>query len=360
MTPLAARLVRRIAAEGPITVADYMAACLLDPEHGYYATCEPFGVAGDFVTAPEISQMFGELIGLCLAQAWMAQGAPGRIVLAELGPGRGTLMADLLRAAAAVPGFAAAARLHLVEASARLRALQARRLAEHAPVWHDSLDGLPEGPLFLVANEFFDALPIRQFQRSGAAWAERMVGVRDGRLAFGLSPPAPLAGLADRLEDTAEGDLVETCPAAPGLAAEIGARIAAQGGAALIVDYGGWRSRGDTLQALHAGAFDDPLAHPGEADLTAHVDFEPLAEAVRAAGAVPAGPTPQGVFLERLGIAQRTARLADKLAGPALNAHMAGHRRLTHPEEMGRLFQVLGVSPPATPPLAGFDPGEGP
>jgi SAM-dependent MidA family methyltransferase len=348
MTPLGRLLARRIAATGPISIADYMAECLLHPAHGYYATRDPLGAAGDFTTAPEISQMFGECLGLCLVQAWMDQGAPSPVVLAELGPGRGTLMADLLRAARVVPAFGTAAGVHLVEASPVLRARQAQALAGHDPVWHDTIATLPEAPLFLIANEFFDALPIRQFQRDAAGWRERQVALdAEGRLAFALSAPTPLAALDHRLGDTAPGDVVELCPAAQPVTAEIGRRIAARGGAALIVDYGGWRSRGDTLQAVRGHAFDDPLAHPGEADLTAHVDFEALARA-----AVPAAHSalvPQGVLLDRLGIAHRAERLARTLSGGALAAHQAALRRLTHPEEMGRVFQSLALFPAGGP-----------
>ncbi len=353
MTPLGRLLIRRIGATGPITIADYMAECLLHPRHGYYATRDPLGAAGDFTTAPEISQMFGELIGICLAQAWLDQGRPAPFALAELGPGRGTLMADLLRAAGSVPGFAEAAQVHLVEASPALRDRQRKTLAGRDVGWHDTADTLPETPLFLVANEFFDALPIRQFVRDDKGWRERQVGVTDGTLCFGLSAPAPVAALDHRLSDTRPGDLVETCaPAAPVVAAVAG-RIARHGGAALVVDYGGWRSLGDTLQALRGHARADPLACPGEADLTAHVDFEALA---RAAGGVRAGaPTKQGVFLERLGITARAQALARNLSGAALDRHVAAHRRLTHPQEMGSLFQVLGFAPRTAPPLAGLD-----
>jgi SAM-dependent MidA family methyltransferase len=343
VTPLGDRLARRIAATGPLTVAEFMADCLLDPTHGYYATRDPLGAAGDFTTAPEISQMFGELLGLCLAQAWIDQGAPGRIVLAELGPGRGTLMADALRATRSVPGFHAALSVHLVEASPALRARQAETLAEAAPVWHDRIEGLPEAPLFLLANEFFDALPVRQFVRLAQGWGERMVVLDGGRLGFALSPPGPVAALAHRLADTRPGEVVELCPAAAPIAAEIGRRVAAHGGAALVIDYGGWRSRGDTLQAVRRHAAEDPLAHPGEADLTAHVDFEALALAARPAAH--AGPVAQGVFLERLGITARARALAARLTGEALGSHVAAHRRLTHPEEMGRVFHVLSIHP---------------
>lgn len=353
MTPLGAMLVRRIRAEGPLDVASFMAACLLDPQHGYYATRDPLGRQGDFVTAPEISQMFGELLGLALAQAWMDQGAPESFCLAELGPGRGTLMADALRATRIVPGFHAALGLHLVEASPVLRACQARTLAGWQPHWHAELATLPEMPLFLIANEFFDALPIRQFQRHPAGWAERMIGLGpDGRLAWGLAPPVPLAALAHRLEDTHPGDIVETCAPAAGVMAQIEARIAAHGGAALVVDYGGWRSLGDTLQALRDHAPDDALAHPGEADLTAHVEFEALVSAAPALGH--SRMVAQGTLLARLGIAQRTKRLAARLNDTALENHLEGARRLTDPGEMGTLFKALAFFPRTGPVPPGF------
>ncbi len=351
MTPLKDILKARIRATGPMTVADYMAECLLHPQHGYYATRDPFGAAGDFITAPEISQMFGELIGLCLAQSWLDHGAPPRIVLAELGPGRGTLMADLLRATAGVPGFHDAATVHLIEASATLRQIQARNLP--MAVWHTDITDLPEGPLYLVANEFFDALPIRQFVRDKGGWRERVVGLQDDRLSFGLTAASPLLALDHRLADTRDGDLVELCPALPAIVGDIGRRIARHGGAALCVDYGDWQSLGDTLQAVTGHAPTDPLSHPGAADLTAHVDFAAIARA--ATPALHSRLTPQGVFLERLGIVDRARALARNLTGPALESHLAAHRRLTHPAEMGNLFKVMGLFAAGSATLPGLD-----
>ena len=353
MTPLGKALRARIAATGPITLADYMADCLMHPEHGYYSTRDPLGAQGDFTTAPEISQMFGELLGLSLAQSWLDQGAPAPFALVELGPGRGTLMADLLRATRAVPGFHAALRLHLVEASPTLRARQQETLAAHAPRWHDGPDTLPDLPTWAIANEFFDALPIRQFQRADTGWRERMVGVEGDRLGFGLSAPAPRPELDHRLDDTGEGDVVETCAPARDWASALGSRIAARGGAALIVDYGDWRSLGDTLQALSAHRRADPLEAPGMADLTAHVDFEALADALPCAHSRLA---PQGVFLQRLGIAQRAERLAQGLEGAARETHLAAYRRLTDPAEMGTLFKVLGLMPRGAAPPPGLEP----
>ncbi|SHM31028.1 SAM-dependent methyltransferase, MidA family [Roseovarius litoreus] len=350
-------LIARIRADGPMTLAEYMADCLMHPEHGYYATRDPLGAAGDFTTAPEISQMFGELLGLSLAQAWMDQGSPEGVTLAECGPGRGTLMADVLRATRAVPGFHAAMRVHLVETSPTLRAVQgatlSRALGRDDITWHDHVDALPDAPLFLLANEFFDALPIRQLQREGGMWRERCVGLSGDALALGLSAPKPVAALAHRMEDTRDGDIVEICVGAQAMAGAIGARIGARGGAALIVDYGDWRSLGDTFQAVAGHEAADPLADPGGADLTAHVDFEALAQA--AAPAKHSRLTPQGVFLERLGITARAQALAHGLEGAALDAHVAAHRRLTHPAEMGTVFKVLGLFPETAAPPPGLE-----
>jgi len=356
VTPLGQRLATRIRATGPITIADYMTACLLDPTDGYYTTRDPLGAAGDFTTAPEISQMFGELLGLAIAQSWLDQGAPDRFVLAELGPGRGTLLSDALRATASVPGFNAAAELHLVEASPTLRAQQAEALKTHAPKWHDTVDTLPDAPLYLIANEFFDALPIRQFQRDGAGWSERVVGMKDGALAAGLTPALPISALDFRLEDTVDGDIVETCSPAQAITGAISARISQYGGMALIIDYGDWRSLGDTLQAVRAHAPTDPYEAPGQADLTAHVDFEALANAATKAGAGHSRLTPQGVLLERLGISARAAALCQGAGDDQAATITSACHRLTHPSEMGTLFKALAISPQGAAMPAGFAP----
>ncbi|MFP7569823.1 class I SAM-dependent methyltransferase [Marivita sp. S2033] len=358
MTALADILRRQISATGPLTVAQYMSACLLHPEHGYYTTQDAFGAQGDFTTAPEISQMFGELIGLCLAQAWMDQGAPKPFSLAELGPGRGTLMVDVLRATRRVPGFHDAMELHLVEASPRLRDIQAKALKAHGPKWHDTVESLPEDrPLFAIANEFFDALPIRQFQRDAAGWREVMIGLsREGALQRGLSDAVPIAALDHRLDDTEPGALVETCAHGTAIIEALAWRIAAQGGLALVIDYGGWRSHGDTFQAVAEHKPVDPFARPGKADLTAHVDFEPLAKAARSLGCEVSALCKQGEFLERLGITARAQGLAQGLSASALESHIAAHRRLTHPKEMGSLFKVLGLYPHGESPPPGLEP----
>ncbi len=350
---LKSQLLRQIAVDGPLSIAAYMQTCLLHPEFGYYTTRDPFGSAGDFVTAPEVSQMFGELMGLCLAQAWKDQGGSA-CVLAELGPGRGTLMADMLRATRGMAGFAP--EVHLIEASPALRDIQAQTLEGVTPVWHDDVTTLPDAPLFFIANEFFDALPIRQFVKQGAGWAERRVGAEEDRLVYGFAPPAPLDMLADRLETTEDGQMVEHCAYAAPIMAELSARIARHGGAGLIVDYGDWGSRGDTFQAVKGHAPCDPLETPGEADLTAHVDFKAMAEA----STCPVTKmVEQGALLYHLGIGPRAQALAERLddAGDeaGLKQHLAAYQRLTDPAQMGSLFKAIALHPEGSPPPPGFE-----
>ncbi len=353
MTPLMGLLADRISAAGPITVAEYMSECLLHPEHGYYMKGTPFGIPGDFITAPEVSQMYGEIIGLALAQAWIDQGRPRPFVLAELGPGRGTCMADILRASRGVTGFSDAARIHLVEASASMRGMQSRKLGAERITWLASVSDLPTAPLFLIASEFFDALPIRQFVRTGSGWRERLIDMRDHMLVFGLGEAAVVADLDRRMANTRPGDIVELRPSAQTVITSVASRLADHGGAVLVIDYGNWCSLGDTLQAVKGHRNVDPLAEPGLADLTAHVDFGALADA--AADVIHSPLTRQGVFLERLGITARANRLARSLRGNSLDAHTAAHRRLTHPQEMGGIFKVLGLTPKDAPGFPGLD-----
>jgi NADH dehydrogenase [ubiquinone] 1 alpha subcomplex assembly factor 7 len=358
VTPLAEQLARRIRTLGPVTVAEFMAEALGHPAHGYYTTRDPLGAGGDFVTAPEISQIFGELIGLWCADAWVKMGRPSPVILAELGPGRGTLMADALRAARVLPDFLAAIRLHLVEASPALREKQRTALAGHAPRWHATSAELPDGPLLLVANEFLDALPIRQFVRLREGWRERLVGLgADGGFAFLPAPgPTPsLALLPAALAGAPEGSLVEVCPAALALVENLARRLAAAPGAALFVDYGHARSgAGETLQAVRAHRRHEVLADPGAADLTAHVDFAALKEAAAAAGARVLGPVTQRDFLQELGIETRLATLLRRATPDQAPAVESGARRLIDAAEMGSLFKVMALAAPLLPPLAGF------
>ena len=360
-TDLADRLTRHIRAHGPMTIAAFMAMTLHDPQAGYYARRQPLGSAGDFVTAPEISQVFGELIGLWCADLWQRMGSPDPVILAELGPGRGTLMADFLRAAAGVPGFRAALRLHLVEASPLLREEQRRRLGAADPVWLSGIDELPEGPLFLIANEFLDALPIRQLVRGRAHWAERLVATdAAGQLCFADGPENPALTLLVPPErrDAAPGTIVEICPAAVALAASLAERLRRQQGAALFIDYGyGDAMSGPTLAAIcghrAAGVLDAPGAH----DLSAHVDFAAFAAAARAGGAAVYGPVAQGAFLTELGAQARLAALLRHAAPAQRPALETGLRRLIDPAEMGTLFKVLAATSPGLPMPAGFADG---
>ena len=348
MTTLTEMLKDRIAFDGPISVADYMAECLMNPKHGYYTQQAVFGRSGDFVTAPEISQMFGEMIGLALGSAWQAQGCPPDAIIVELGPGKGTLMQDLCRISPTISGFEQLP-VHMVESAPKLRSIQAEAIP--GVIHHNDVSTLPKKSIFLIANEFFDALPIRQFCRTALAWEEFLIGEVAGDLKFGRAAPQLFDFLTHRFQDTKAGDIVEYCPALPRIMAAISERITAYGGAAIIIDYGGWRSKGDTLQAIGDHKMVSPLTAPGMTDITAHVDFEAIFNG--AAPATVSRLTTQGIFLERLGITQRAQALAQKLTGDALNTHIEAHRRLTHPDEMGNLFKVLGVAANA----ALFPPG---
>jgi len=353
---LARLLAARIRESGPLPIADYMEAALAHPEHGYYRTRDPFGARGDFITAPEITQMFGELIGLWCVDVWRRMGEPESFVLAELGPGRGTLMGDALRAAKLAPDFLAGARLHLVETSPVLRMAQECTLGAHRPRWHERAEDLPDGPILVVANEFFDALPVRQFIRRETGWHERRIGLgEDGETFVFTLDPTPNEVAIPPISDSARlGAIREVAPATLALAAWLGARIARDGGAALIVDYGYYPSVcGDTLQALRDHRAHFVLDDPGDADLTAHVDFGAIADAARTGRARAWGPAPQGDFLLSLGIEERARLLA--AANPVQNANIvAAYRRLIDPFAMGSLFKVLAVTHPALPALAGF------
>ncbi|HEX6980437.1 MAG TPA: SAM-dependent methyltransferase [Alphaproteobacteria bacterium] len=359
MTPLGALLADRIRRDGPIPVADYMALCLGHPEHGYYRRAEAIGAGGDFITAPEISQMFGELLGLWAAEIWLSTGQPRPVRLVELGPGRGTLMRDALRAAGqALPAFRTAIDLHLVEINPRLRALQAAALREASPTWHDSLATVPDGPAVIIANEFFDALPVQQFVRGTDGWRVRCVGVdaTSGRFAFVPGPRVDDPELEPAHRSAPVGAVVEISPASREIAAQLARRVRA-GGAALAIDYGPMTSGiGDTLQAVRRHRKVDPLADPGGSDLTAHVDFVALARVAREAGADVYGPVPQGIFLHRLGIAARAAMLLRRATAAQRRDIASAYERLIGEGGMGTLFKALAIVPPGATPPPGFDP----
>lgn len=339
------RLAAEIAATGPIGVDEYMTRCLHDPAGGYYATRPAIGEAGDFVTAPMVSQMFGELIGLWLIESWRGIGAPSRAILAEAGPGDGTLMSDALRALRLEPAAGAAGEVWLVETSAPLRQAQARRLEDARPRFVNSIEQLPaDAPLLLVANELLDCLPARQFQRTAGGWAERVVGVgADGALALGLRPAA------GRFPDASVGAVIERSAAQEAFAAALAKRLAQQGGVALLIDYGRDRPGcGDTLQALARHEKVDPFAAPGEADLTVHADFPAVLEAARREGAC-AGLLTQAEFLRRLGIAERAEALMRARPDRAETTRRQ-LERLTAPDQMGTLFKAAAFWTGAPPP----------
>ena len=365
-TVLKTRIKALIETAGPISVADYMGLCLADPQHGYYMRREPFGTSGDFTTAPEVSQMFGELIGAWCLEVWSGFGRPEKLNLVELGPGRGTLMADVLRVARLDPDFCAAAHVHLVETSPRLRSAQEQTLAA-APLprtWHETLESVPEGPTILVANEFFDALPIRQYVLASGNWHERVVGLDrgSGDLMFAAGPARlDTAGLPEDIANPkargiGDGAILETQPVANAIAGDIAARLTRHGGAALVIDYGYERTAiGDTLQALERHAFADPFANPGQADITAHVNFEALARAAREAGAAIHGPMTQGDFLVALGLLERAGSLGSGKDVAVQERIRDDVERLAAPDQMGTLFKVLAFSShcPAPRPFPG-------
>ena len=358
MSALFDLIAKRIRRRGPISVAEYMELALAHPVHGYYRTRDPLGGEGDFVTAPEISQIFGELVGLWCTDTWERMGAPDPVILVELGPGRGTLMADALRAAAVRPAFRRALRVHLVETSPVLREAQGKSLADAAS-WHESLETLPHGPLLAIANEFFDALPAHQFVRTEHGWRERVVRLDpsgDG-LSFALAPRETKAQrfIPARLATAEVGTQWESSPAALDLAGQLAHRVVEGGGAALVIDYGHvLGGSGETLQAVRGHTRHEPLAEPGTADLTTHVNFAALADAAAEAGAVCHGPVTQRAFLRALGLDRRLAKLLAAATSAQAPLVESGARRLIEPGGMGSLFKALAIADPKLSDLAGF------
>lgn len=359
MSELKRILQESIAHDGPMALDTFMAVCLGHSRHGYYMTRDPFGVKGDFVTAPEISQMFGELIGLWAAEVWMRLGAPDQVHLVELGPGRGTLMADALRAARVSNEFSSALHVHLVETSPVLQQMQQETLAQSpVPVtWHASLETIPEGPAIFIANEFFDCLPVRHYVKAAQGWCQRLVGLNaQGELSFGLSAdPEPLLTM-----DAPDGAVLELSPASQLFMGQLAGRIAKGQAAALIIDYGhGETGYGETLQALRAHKSVSPLECPGEADLTAHVDFAALTRAAQTAGADVFGPVMQGELLMRLGIAQRADALKKRATDDQARAIDLALARLVtervgEAPGMGKLFKALALVPKGASVPPGF------
>jgi SAM-dependent MidA family methyltransferase len=354
------RLREAIARDGPMPIDRYMQACLADPEHGYWQRTASIGAGGDFITAPEISQVFGELIGIWCALAWERLGRPAPLRLVELGPGRGTLMRDALRAVRALPQFLDAATVHLVELSAPLREVQRQTLASSAQggkeqrgvpaiAWHERLDEVPPGPAIIIANEFLDALPIRQLVHTGGSWRERVIDLApDGGLRFAVGSPAPHPGDAQ----PGDGAIMELRAGEEEMLATLAARSGPL--VALFIDYGPAEAAfGDTLQAVARHAYASPLAEPGSVDITAHVQFAALARKARGAGFAADGPLTQAEFLGRLGLVERAARLMTANPGRAGEIE-AAVQRLISPTGMGSLFKVLAVRSPELSPLAAF------
>ncbi len=365
MTPLTARLARLIEIGGPIPMAQFMAEALSAPDYGYYATRDPFGVSGDFITAPEISQMFGELIGLWCAQTWQAMGRPLPVNLIELGPGRGTLMVDLIRAAATVPDFREALHIHFVETSPSLRARQESAVSASAnfpPVsWHGRLTAVPTGAFLLIANEFFDALPVHQFVMTEAGWRERLVSWDHDRARFAVvtaTAPTPACALATKRWSAAKpGQIQEISAAGATLSAEIGARLTRDAGAALIIDFVRADHHGATVQAVRNHQSVDPFEAVGCSDIAAAVDFGGLATAARASGARCHGPVSQSVILTALGLETRAAMLRQRASAGQRSAIDQAVHRLTAPDQMGALFQALAITSPDLATPAGFESG---
>ena len=361
-TPLETEIRRLIGIAGPMPVSEYMTLCLTHPQHGYYMTRDPFGRAGDFTTAPEISQMFGELIGLWAATVWRQMGSPNSLQLVELGPGRGTMMLDMLRAATVVPGFRAAIVAHLVEISPTLERRQRQTLSglDVPLLWHRRLEDVPDGPLIIVANEFFDALPVHQAVKLEDGWHERMIGIDgDGNFAF-VAAPEPLAHFAGTLpqavRDAPVDAVYEWRSDQPVF--EVARRVRRNGGAALAMDYGHVRSEcGDTLQAVARHSFADPLAAPGEQDLTAHADFAAMAVAADSIGATVHGPVPQRAFLRRLGLQKRADTLKQKATEQQAAVIDGAVARLldTRADGMGRLFKAIAFAHPSLGVVPGFE-----
>jgi SAM-dependent MidA family methyltransferase len=362
LAPLEPEIRRLIKVAGPLPVAEYMSLCLTHPQHGYYTTRDPLGRDGDFTTAPEISQMFGELIGLWAAAVWRQMGSPANLRLIEIGPGRGTMMLDMLRAAQVVPGFRAAIVAHLVEVSPALERRQRQTLngLDVPLLWHRSIEEVPDGPLIVVANEFFDALPVHQVVKQEDGWYERMVGIDgDDNLAFVLAG-APLAHFAETLPQAARAAPVDSIFEWRGQQPvfEIARRIKHEGGVALAIDYGHTESEcGDTLQGVTRHSYADPLETPGLVDLTAHVDFRAMALAADSIGVSVYGPQTQREFLSRLGIERRTDALKQRAApSQATEIDSAVARLLnTGTGGMGQMFKAIAFADPKLGVLPGFD-----
>lgn len=354
MSTLLDTLMRRIKISGPITIAEFMSECLMHPKYGYYQREKVFGADGDFTTSPEISQMFGEMIGLWLIDRWQAMGSPPEFNLVECGPGRGTLMADILHAAAKQSDFIKAASVVFVEKSNQLKNEQKKRVP--GALWIEDISALPGGPTLLVANEFFDALPIHQFQKRDGLWLERKIGLENDKLSWSLSAPSAALSMMSKNQKASEnGSIVELCPAAVSTAGTIAAHINEHSGAALIIDYGYDKSAtGDTFQAMKDHHYSDPLDNIGTSDLTSHVNFDMVGQAAQQKEVATHGPVGQGSFLMSIGMGERAMGLSQNVATEEKEHILSCLMRLTSPDQMGELFRVLALTSKEQTKVAGF------
>lgn len=366
MTELNDHLIKLIRLHGPISISSYMAEAMTNPKYGYYVNQNPFGESGDFITAPEVSQMFGELIGLCFADLWLKMDRPVKVHLIELGPGKGTLMADIMRVLDVLPEFRDALELHFVEASPQLITIQKQAISDFKDkaTWHETIKSAltaaedDDQATFIVANEFFDALPIRQFQKGELGWHERMVTVNergDGLITM-LSPfPAHDVTLPENLKKSDLHSIIEVSPMADYVTGLIAEHIKTFRGAGLFIDYGyNEYKTGETLQAVEKHQYADMYERPGYADISSHVNFRKLLDIVKHAGLTPLGPKFQGKFLNDLGIAERVRILNNNATPEQKKTILSELNRLIAPNEMGTLFKVVGMISDKDIEIAGF------
>jgi len=357
MTELSDILKEKIADTGPISIFEFMEMALAHPKFGYYQKTDPFGKSGDFITAPEISQMFGELIGLWCVDCWVKLGEPAHFHLIELGPGNGTLMSDALRSSALAPKFLKAVKIHMVETSDRLQRIQRQNLSSYEVQWHSEIPKIEDGPLIVIANEFFDALPIQQFVHHQGNWFERLITIKDNFFSYTKAEKPTETGLFNFSENTVfeEKGIAEVNPLARKIVSCLATMILAQGGAALCIDYGPMTSTmGDSFQAVKNHKFVDALQAPGSADLTAHVDFEVLSNIAENEGCTPLSLSTQGRFLERLGIEARVWQLSKDASTEQKEKIANDLKRLVSTQEMGTLFKALSFYNGMQEPPSGF------
>ena len=352
---------KKILSTGPISLSDYMKVCLTHPKHGYYIRNKPIGSTGDFITSPEISQMFGELIGLWIVQIWLDHKKPPNFSLIELGPGNGTLMKDILRSTKMIKGFHDALHLILIEISPTLSQTQKKALGSFRAHWQTEIGSFPEQPTVIIANEFFDSLPIRQFKRERNQWMEVMITIKDpskkkcNKLSFGLRDVSMNKEFASETDNIPEGTIIEFSELTQSITNYISDHIKKNTGAALIIDYGKEGNVGDTFQAVRQHQYSNPLKYPGLTDLTSYVDFNAIRNSAERSGLIASKLSYQADFLKNLGIEQRAKMLSQKLPYRQLRLHQAALKRLIHHDEMGHLFKVLGLRSPTSPPLIGLE-----